>query len=492
MSTHRSPQTDPPAYEPSNSDLTAIEQIKAAVGDKGWTTTHEDMAPHLVEDRGLFRGRAQMVVKPKTTAEVSAVLKACNDAGIQVVPQGGNTSLCGGSVPWEKGNEIVISLARMNQVREIDTDNFTMTLEAGVVLKDAQDAASEADRYFPLSLGAEGSCMIGGNLSTNAGGTNVLKYGNARELVLGLEIVLPDGRVIEGLKGLRKDNTGYNLQHLFMGAEGTLGIITAAVVKLFPKPRDFRTTFIAVPDVKSAVALLNRARAESGDAVETFELMPRIVLDIILKHFPDLPDPIEQRYDTYILCEFVSTTEEGNDLDQMVERILGRAMEDGIVLDAAIAQNESQRAQMWKLRESASESQKLEGASIKHDISIPISSIPDFYVEAAKAAYAVDPDVRLVGFGHLGDGNLHYNLQQPIDGDRDEFTGRWAEFNKVIHDVVARYGGSISAEHGIGRLKRDELPRYKSEVELEVMQQIKDAIDPKGIMNPGKVLRPRN
>lgn len=466
----------------------AIERIKRIVGPKGWIDDAKAMAPNLADWRGLFAGSARLLVKPATTEEVADVVSICAEAGIPIVPQGGNTSLCGGSTPNESGEEIILSLARMNRVRAIDPDNYTMTVEAGCILERLQTKALEADRYFPLSLAAEGSAMIGGNLSTNAGGTNVLKYGNARELVLGLEVVLPDGRIWNGLRGLRKDNTGYDLKQLFLGAEGTLGIITAAVLKLFPKPTDVCSAFCAVPDISAAVKLLGRARAESGDAVETFEFMPRLVLDLVLKHMPDCEDPIAERHEFYVLLELVTTATGESDLPARLEAILEGAFEDGLVIDAAIAQSEAQRQEFWKLRENASESQKLEGASIKHDVSVPVSRIAEFYDAAWRKVAAIDPTVRLVGFGHVGDGNLHYNLQVPEGGDGKAFLARWEEFNRAVHDTVVDLGGSISAEHGIGRLKKDELAHYKDAVSLDLMRTIKMALDPSGIFNPGKVL----
>jgi len=467
----------------------ALERIRSAVGPKGWMDDAAAMRPHLEDWRGLYKGAARAVVKPANTQEVSEVVAACAAAGIAIVPQGGNTSLCGASTP-EDGDRpvIVLSLARMSAVREMDAANHTMTVEAGCVLQDVQARAADADRYFPLSLAAEGSCMIGGNLSTNAGGVNTLRYGNARDLVLGLEAVLPNGRIWNGLSGLRKDNTGYDLKDLLIGAEGTLGIITAAVLKLYPKPTDQRSAFCAVPDLKSAVDLLGRARAESGDAVEAFEFMPRLVIDLVLDHIPDTEDPLSEKHDFYVLMELVSTSSNGADLGDTLEAILGQAFEDGLVLDAAIAQSEAQRQAFWKLRENASEAQKLEGPSIKHDVSVPVSGIAEFYDRAFQEVAKVRADVRLVGFGHVGDGNLHYNLQSPPGEDAKTFFADWAAFNTAVHDVVVAMGGSISAEHGIGRLKREELAHYKDPVALDVMRAIKRALDPAGIMNPGKVL----
>ena len=481
------PLPDTP-YQPTSTQAAAIDAIKKVVGARGWTADAEEMRPHLVEWRGFYQGRAQMVVRPANTAEVAEVVRICAEARLPITPQGGNTSMCGGSVPLEDGEEIILSLARMNKVRAIDKANYTMTVEAGCVLQTLQNTASDADRYFPLSLAAEGSCMIGGNLSTNAGGTNVLRYGNAKELVLGLEVVLPDGRIWDGLLGLRKDNTGYDLKQLFLGAEGTLGIITAAVLKLFPKPRAIHASFCAVRDVSAAMQLLGRARSESGDRVETFELISRLVIDLILKHIPGTLDPLTERHDHYVLLELVTTAEDDDALGESFETILGRAMEDGLVLDAAIAQSEQQRQAFWALRENGSESQKLEGASIKHDISVPVSAIPAFYDDAWNAVRKIEPQARLVAFGHAGDGNLHYNIAEPEGGDRAAFLEKWGAINEAVHDTVHAHHGSISAEHGIGRLKRDEMTRYKSEVELDVMKTIKAALDPHGLMNPGKVI----
>ena len=476
------------SYQPTPAQADALARIKVVVGARGWTTNTEEMRPHLIEWRGHYQGRAQMVVRPANTAEVADVVRICAEALLPIVPQGGNTSMCGGSVPLEAGEEIVLSLARMNQVRAIDPANHTMIVEAGCVLQTIQGVASEADRYFPLSLAAEGSCMIGGNLSTNAGGTNVLRYGNARELVLGLEVVLPDGRIWDGLLGLRKDNTGYDLKQLFLGAEGTLGIITAAVLKLFPKPRAIHAAFCAVRDVPAAMELLGRARGQSGDRVETFELISRLVIDLILKHIPATHDPLAERHDHYVLLELATAAEDDDGLRDSFEAILATAMEDGLVLDAALAQSEQQRQAFWALRENGSESQKLEGASIKHDISVPVSAIPDFYEDAWNAVLEIEPKARLVAFGHAGDGNLHYNIAEPVGGDRAAFLEKWGAISAAVHDTVHAYHGSISAEHGIGRLKREEMTRYKSEVELDVMKTIKAALDPMGLMNPGKVI----
>ena len=478
----------PQDYQPDATQQAALAALKNVVAARDWSDQADVLEPHLSDWRGLFKGQAQLLLRPRSTAEVSAILKICHDARLPVVPQGGNTGQCGGQTPSDTGNAVILSLAHMNQVRAIDNDNFTMTAEAGCILSDLQDTAAAADRYFPLSLAAEGSCMLGGNLSTNAGGTNVLKYGNARDLVLGLEIVLPDGEVIDGLRGLRKDNTGYDLKQLFLGAEGTLGVITAAVLKLYPRPRDIRTAYCAIRDVAASVELLARARDASGDRVETFELIPRALVDLVLQTIPDCQDPMPSNHDQHVLLELISSQPDDPGLDRMMEDILGQAMEDGLVHDAVICQNESQRQNLWKIRENAAEAQKVEGASIKHDISVPVSRIAEFYGRAHAAALAIEPNLRLIGFGHVGDGNLHYNMQRPMGGDNDAFLAKKTEINRAVHDVVVEMDGSISAEHGIGRLKRDELAHYKSPIELAVMRKLKAAIDPHGIMNPGVLL----
>ena len=465
-----------------------LQRIRALVGDKGYITAADAMEPHLVEWRGLWRGQARAVVKPADTAEVAEVVKLCAEAGIPIVPQGGNTSLVGGSVPYEDFDGIILSLARMNNVRAIDRMNYTMTVESGCVLADLQRIAEENDRFFPLSLAAEGSCMIGGNLSTNAGGVNVLRYGNTRELVLGLEVVLPDGTVWEGLRGLRKDNTGYDLKHLFVGAEGTLGIVTAAVLKLFPKPTRRETAMVAITGPDAAIELLARARAASADGVTSFELMPRICFDFVLAHIADTVDPLPQRYDWHVLLELSSTAPEDDGLAEKLQNLLEKAAEDGLVLDAAIVQNQAQANAMWKLRETVSEAQKPEGASIKHDVSVPVSRVPEFLRRADEAVAKAVPGIRVVGFGHVGDGNIHYNVSVPKGGNNQAFLARWEEINEIVHDIVHDMGGSISAEHGLGRLKREEITRYKSQTEMDLMRKIKALIDPKGIMNPGKVL----
>ncbi len=462
-------------------------RLEAVVGRKGLIRDPGEMAPHMVEPRGLFRGQARCVVKPASTREVAEVVRLCAEAGVAVVPQGGNTGLVGGNVPFEHGGEVVLSLARMNRVRAVDPVNDTITVEAGCILQKVQEAAEAADRLFPLSLGAEGTCQIGGNLSTNAGGIQVLRYGNMRALVLGLEVVLPDGRVWNGLRALRKDNTGFDLKQLFIGGEGTLGVITAAVLRLFPRPKAKTTAFAAVRDVAAAVELLGRVRAASGEAVTSFELIPRFSLDISLKHIAGIEDPLGDAHPWYVLIELWSEVANSG-LREALETVLAQAHEDGLVPDATIAANEAQAQSFWRIREAMVEAQKFEGGSIKHDVSVPISAVAAFIERSCAAVESLIPGVRAIPFGHIGDGNIHLNLSQPEGADRDAFLARWAEVNRRVHDIVAELGGSISAEHGIGRLKLEENVHYKSPVEIELMQRIKTALDPDNLMNPGKVV----
>ncbi|MDH3701038.1 MAG: FAD-binding oxidoreductase [Alphaproteobacteria bacterium] len=468
-------------------DAAALDQIKAVVGAKGWIEDKAELEPWLKESRGYYVGACALMVRPETTEQVAKVVEICSAHGIAVVPQGGNTGLCGGAVPNENGREILLNLGRMKAVRDIDPLNYTITVEAGCILADIQEAASDADRLFPLSLAAEGSCTIGGNLSTNAGGVNVVRYGNTRDLVLGLEVVLPSGEIWNGLRRLRKDNTGYDLKQLFVGGEGTLGVITAAVLKLFPKPKDVHTCFAAVRDLDAVIELLTRAREASGDAVTSFEMIPRRPIDYVLEHIPDVVDPLQDQYELYTLIEFSGARANGG-MGANMESMLETAFEDGLVLDAAVAQSESQRAEIWKIRESIPEAQVREGFSIKHDVSVPVSKIPAFVRQAIGAVEALIPGVRPCPFGHVGDGNLHFNFSYPVGADGRAFMDRWAEVNRIVHDIVTEMGGSISAEHGIGLLKREEFHHYTPELDLSLMRRIKAAIDPNGIMNPGKIL----
>lgn len=460
-----------------------IEQFRKIVGERHAITDASDIEAYVTEERNLFHGRSPLVLRPGSTAEVAAICKLASEHRIALVPQGGNTGLVGGQTPHN--GEVVVSLRRLDKIREIDTASNTMTCEAGVVLQIAQQKAAEVDRLFPLSLGAEGSCTIGGNLSTNAGGTAALAYGVAREMALGLEVVLADGRVLGALSKLKKDNTGYNLHNLFIGAEGTLGIITAATLKLFPKPRAIETAFVGLKSPDAALRLLTIAQSEAANALTSFELLSEMAVDFSIRHGIDVRDPLAQKHAWYVLMELSSP---GDDARTPLETILGRAMEDEIVDDAAIAANLTQRAGFWKLRDEMSSAQKPEGGSIKHDISVPVAAVPAFIAEANAAVIKLIPGARPVPFGHLGDGNLHYNVSQPIGANTADYLARWHEMNAVVFEIVLRMGGSISAEHGIGVLKRDELPDVKDKTAIELMRQLKAMLDPLGIMNPGKVL----
>ncbi len=477
---------DAPA--PKTAELDALKQrLVEALGNKAVVSETEAMAPFLAEQRGRYQGVAPFVVRPASTAEVATAVRLCAEAGVPVVPQGGNTGLVAGGIPFAEDGAVLLSLGRLNRIREVNATDYSITVEAGCILQQVQEAAERADRLFPLSLGAEGSCQIGGNLSTNAGGVHVLRYGNARDLVLGLEVVLPDGRIWDGLRALRKDNTGYALKHLFVGAEGTLGIITAACLKLFPRPAETAVAFVAVRDPAAAVELLGRSRAATGDRVNAFELIPRIGLDFALKHVAGIEDPLQEPSAWYVLVELASGRADGT-LRENLEDFLATAAEDGLVSDAALAANERQAQAFWAIREGMVEAQKFEGGSIKHDVSVAVSKVPDFIARATALVEEMVPGIRPVSFGHVGDGNVHFNLSQPVDADREAFLARWEEVNEAVHELVVEMGGSISAEHGIGRLKLAENARFKSAVELDLMRAVKQALDPRGLMNPGKVI----
>ena len=463
-----------------------IETLADIVGAQNVITDAETMHPYLGDWRGRYRGAARCVVRPGTTAEVSAIVRACAAAGVAMLPQGGNTSHCGASIPDKSGKTVLISLSRLNKIRAVDAANNTITVEAGCVLQNLQEAALAVDRLFPLSLAAEGSCQIGGNLSTNAGGVQVLRYGNARELVLGLEVVLPDGEVWNGLRGLRKDNTGYDLKQLFIGAEGTLGIITAAVVKLFPLPRSTATAWLAIASPQAAIGLLNGLQAAFGAMLTACELVSDISLGMVLKHIPGAQAPLEKS-PWYLLVELSGSGEEAA-LRDALATFLEPALENGTISDAVLAQSVDQAKRLWNLRESISEAQKIEGFSIKHDISVPVSRIPEFLERAGAALQHAWPGIRIVAFGHVGDGNLHYNQSKPEAGENAAFIAAQPQVNEMVHDIVHQLGGSISAEHGIGQLKREEILRYKSPLEMQMMRTIKQAFDPRGLMNPGKVV----
>jgi FAD/FMN-containing dehydrogenase len=471
--------------QPSTPSLSPelIARFRAIVGDKYAVTDAADIAPYLTEERDLFHGRSPLVLRPGSTAEVSAICKLASETRIALVPQGGNTGLVGGQTPHN--GEVVVSMRRMDKIRDTDAASNTMTCEAGVVLQVAQQRAAEMDRLFPLSLGAEGSCTIGGNLSTNAGGTTALAYGVAREMALGLEVVLADGRILNGLSKLKKDNTGYDLRNLFIGAEGTLGIITAATLRLFPKPRATETAFVGLKSPDDALKLLEISQNEAAGSLTSFELLSELAVDFSVRHGIDIRDPLGNKHPWYVLMELSSSRD---DARAALESILAQGLENGIVDDAVIAANLSQRKAFWKLRDEMSAAQKPEGGSIKHDISVPVAAVPAFIAEADAAVVKLLPGARPVPFGHLGDGNIHYNVSQRPGDNAADFLARWHEVNAVVFEIVMRMGGSISAEHGIGVLKRDELPDVKDKVAIELMRGIKAMLDPLGIMNPGKVL----
>jgi len=464
-----------------------IERLKALVGPKGWIESQAGKAAFLNDERRLYEGQARLVLRPASAQEVSQIVSVCAGSGIALVPQGGNTGYVGGSVPDESGAQILLSLGRMNRVREVDPVNFSMTVEAGCVLADIQAAAAAQDRLFPLSLAAEGSCQIGGNLSTNAGGITVVRYGNARDLVLGLEVVLPDGQIWDGLRGLRKDNTGYDLKQLFLGAEGTLGIITAAVLRLYPLPKASCTAFIALPTAQAATELLARLREVCGEAVTSFEYIHRVCLDLVLEGVEGVSDPFEDKHQHYVLLELTSSRPD-DDLAAVLESVLAEAFERGGVANAVVASSEAQAASLWRLRETIPEAQKHGGACIKHDISIPVSKVPSFLERATALCEDMIAEVRVSPFGHLGDGNIHFNLMQPRNRDSEAFLAHYKDVTEAVHDLAAGMGGSFSAEHGIGRLKMAELERYRGGVELDLMRKVKQALDPQGLMNPGKLL----
>jgi FAD/FMN-containing dehydrogenase len=464
------------------------QRLREIVGADGVLSEAADCAPFLSDHRGLYHGQAAAVVLPRSVAQVSQLLALCDAERVGVVPQGGNTGYCGGATPDESGRQLVLALRRLNRIRGVNATDYSLVAEAGCVLSQVQQAADEAGRLLPLTLGSQGSCQIGGNLSTNAGGTQVLRYGMMRDLVLGLEVVLADGRVLESLSALRKDNTGYDIKSLFLGAEGTLGVITAASLKLFPRVRTQATAWVAVPDVRAAVALLTRLREASGDRVSSFELISRPALELATRHIEGVRDPLGTPYAWYVLCE-LSSGREAEGLGELLEGSLGEALAAHTVLDAAVAHSERERLMLWKLRENIPEAQRREGASLKHDISIPIGALHEFVARAAPWLAGHVLDGQLIAYGHVGDGNLHFNLSQLPGTDRQAFLARGPTLQRAVHDLVREFGGSFSAEHGIGRLKVGELERYAPGVELQLMRAVKRAFDPHGILNPGKVLR---
>lgn len=470
--------------DPAPADL--LRSLRDALGDRHVLTDPDLVAPYLVEQRGLYTGRAPAILRPGSTQEVASVVALCAAARMPVVAQGGNTGLTGGGVPE---GAVVISLERLGAVREVDPVGATITVGAGAILAQVQDAADQAGMLFPLTYASRGSARIGGGIATNAGGLNVLAYGNARDLVLGLEVVLPDGRIWDGLKALRKDNAGYDLKQLFIGSEGTLGIVTAAVLRLFPKPRSWGVAFVGLPSARAALDLFVHLRDRADRDLTAFEYMPPFALDLALRHGKGAVRPLAGEHGAYALVE-LSSCRPGSDARLDLETVLGEALEAGLIEDATIAAGAGQAEALWGLREAVPEAQTREGGSIKHDVSVPLASLPDFLERANAACLAAMPGLRPCGFGHFGDGNIHFNLSQPVGMDRAAFLSHWSRFNRIVHDIVHEFGGSIAAEHGVGLIKRDELIRYTSPVALDLMRRIKTALDPQGLLNPGKVIRP--
>ena len=469
---------------PEAIDPALLARFAAIVGEKYAITDRQAQAPYLVEMRDMFQGRTPMVLRPGSVAEVSQILQLANETAMPLVPQGGNTGLVGGQIPFN--DEIVLSLTRLDRIREVDPTSNTITCEAGVTLQHAREAAAAVDRLYPQLLPSEGTCTIGGNLATNAGGTAALAYGIARAHVLGIEVVLADGRVLQDLNKLKKDNTGYDLKNLFIGAEGTLGVITAAVLRLVPRPRSVETAFIALPSPEAALDLLSIATERAGGGVTSYELMPREGMEIVLRYTAGCRDPLAAAHPWYILIELSSQSVNG--LREVMEDVLAEGADKGLVVDAAIAESLEQVKAFWRIRENFGEAQRHAGGSIKHDISVPVAAVPGFLREAHAAVTALIPGARPLPFGHLGDGNIHYNVNQPAGADKSEYLRRWDEMNTAVFAVVKKYGGSISAEHGVGVMKRDLLPSVKDPVALDLMRSLKGLLDPNGILNPGKVL----
>jgi FAD/FMN-containing dehydrogenase len=468
-------------------DASLLDRFAAIVGSAHALRDAETIAPYLTERREKFAGATPLVLRPGSVEEVAAILKLASETRTGIVPQAGNTGLVGGQMPSAAGDQIVVSVSRLHRVRRVDAASNVMIVEAGLILADAHRAAEAADRLFPLSLASEGSCEIGGNLSTNAGGTAVLAYGNARELVLGVEVVLPTGEIWNGLRTLRKDNTGYDLKDLFVGAEGTLGIITAAALKLFPRPRGKSVALLGLKDPAAALAVFNVARSRAGFALTAAELMPRIAIETTVKYLPGARDPLAAPHPWYLLVE-VSSPKSQTDAEATIEAIFAESLEQGLVEDGIAAKSEAEAAELWRMRESLSDLQKKLGGSIKHDVAVPLAAVPELLARAADAATKLIPGCRPFPFGHIGDGNIHLNISQPDGADKEAFLARWDEMNRTIHAIVIDLGGTISAEHGIGTLKRALLPQVKSPVEIALMKKIKAAFDPNNVMNPGKVL----
>ncbi len=462
-----------------------LNRLRAILDDKGLVTASSEAEPYLTESRGRYRSEASVIARPVDTDQVAAIVHACSDEKVSLVPQGGNTGLCGGAVAGAR--QLILSLERLDRVRDLDLANNTITVESGCILANLQQQALSANRYFPLSLGAEGSCQIGGNLATNAGGVNVLRYGNAREQVLGIEAVMPSGEVLSDLNGLRKNNTGYDLKQLLIGSEGTLGIITAAVLKLYPYPDHNATALVALRDLDASIELLQTVSHGSNGSLSSFELLPGLGMQFACQHIPDCNNPLDDSHDWYVLLSLQGSGA-ALGLDAMLQTLLALALEKGVIVDAIVASNETQAERLWRLRGGIVEAQRFEGGSIKHDISVKVSLVPEFIHRAVDAVKDRLPGIRPCPFGHVGDGNIHFNLSQPLEMDTQEYLSLWAEMNQIVFDIVADLGGSFSAEHGIGMLKLEEMQRYKDPVSVNLMQSLKKAIDPDSLFNPGKVL----
>ena len=459
-----------------------IDELKRIVGPKGWTTDAEALLPHLVEWRGAYEGRAAIMVSPVTTAEVAAIVEACGRTGTAIVPQGGNTGLCGGAIPDRSGEQVILSLGRMNRIRRIDPENFSIEVDAGCILADVQEAARSTGRFFPLSLSAEGTCQIGGNLSTNAGGINVGRYGTARALVLGLEVVLADGSVLDGMRALRKDTAGYDLKQLFVGSEGTLGIITGATLRLFPDPGELTTALVGVDSPAAAVALLGHLRTGLDDRIESFELISQRVIGLVERYIPDVSLPFDQGCPWYVLVDVAVR----GDTQSFEEALLAEAGE-GRVLDAIVAKNAGEADRFWRMRHSIAEAERHEGKALKHDISVPLSRMEEFLSRGDELLARLRPDLTLIAFGHVGDGNLHYNVVLPRDLPAVEWQSEGDRITRALYDLVDELGGSFSAEHGVGQAKKAWLATYRSGIELELMKMLKKTLDPANILNPGKI-----
>ena len=460
-----------------------IDELKQAVGPGGWTDAADELEPHLREWRDMVVGKTMLMVSPASVEEVSEIVRLCSAAGVGIVPQGGNTGLCAGAIPDSSGEQVLLSMSRLNKIRSIDRDDFSMVAEAGCVLAGLQEAAAKVDRFFPLSLGSEGSCQIGGNLSTNAGGINVIRYGTARDQVLGLEVVLADGTILNRLRSLRKDTAGYDLKHLFVGSEGTLGVITAACLRLYPDPGETVTALVGLESAKAAVELLGDLRERLADRIQAFELVSHRAFDYVERHVPGCKLPLDRPHSWYVLLEAAVS----GSVD-VVEQSLMPGFERGLLQDAAVAKNSAEASRLWRMRHSISEAEKHEGNIVKHDISLPIGCIQDFLDRGDRLLAEHREDVKLVAFGHLGDGNLHYNVQLPNGLGPDELHRRGLSVTEALYDLVDEFGGSFSAEHGVGLLKKAYLSEYRSDAEVQLMRTLKQALDPAGVMNPGKLL----